>query len=191
MLPQGVLGFQYEDDRSSTGVISLAGLPLHLDLVRSSGLVEAIRQHVQVAGGQGWLDIQMVLAVVFLNLAGGDCVEDLERLERDSGFIAVLQAVERDLLSRCERRSLKRRWRRERERTVPSPLNCWWAEQGAMLYSEFRDGNVPAGHEQLRVLQDSLRYLPAKVTTVSLRSDTAGYQEELLLYCGEGKDPRF
>jgi hypothetical protein len=29
------------------------------------------------------------------------------------------------------------------------------------------------------------------VTTVSLRSDTARYQEELLLYCGEGKDPRF
>ena len=23
------------------------------------------------------------------------------------------------------------------------PLNCWWAEQGVMLYSEFRDGNVP------------------------------------------------
>ena len=71
------------------------------------------------------------------------------------------------------------------------PLNCWWAEQGVMLYSEFRDGNVPAGHEQLRVLQDCLRHLPASVTKVSLRSDTAGYQEELLLYCGEGKDPRF
>jgi hypothetical protein len=25
------------------------------------------------------------------------------------------------------------------------PLNCWWAEQGAILYSEFRDGNVPPG----------------------------------------------
>jgi hypothetical protein len=71
------------------------------------------------------------------------------------------------------------------------PLNCWWAEQGTMLYSEFRDGNVPAGHEQLRVMKDCLRYLPAGVTKVSLRSDTAGYQEELLLYCGEGKDPRF
>ena len=71
------------------------------------------------------------------------------------------------------------------------PLNCWWAEQGTMLYSEFRDGNVPAGHEQLRVLQDCLRHLPASVNKVSLRSDTAGYQEELLLYCGEGKDPRF
>ncbi|HZE15588.1 MAG TPA: IS1380 family transposase, partial [Mycobacterium sp.] len=71
------------------------------------------------------------------------------------------------------------------------PLNCWWAEQGVMLYSEFRDGNVPAGHEQLRVLRDCLGYLPDDVTQVSLRSDTAGYQEELLLYCGEGKDPRF
>jgi Transposase DDE domain group 1 len=71
------------------------------------------------------------------------------------------------------------------------PLNCWWAEQGVMLYSEFRDGNVPAGYEQRRVLQASLAHLPASVTKLSLRSDTAGYQEELLLYCGEGKDPRF
>ena len=62
------------------------------------------------------------------------------------------------------------------------PLNCWWAEQGAMLYSEFRDGNVP--HEQFRVLTDCLRYLSDGVKKVSLRSDTAGYQEELLLYCG-------
>ena len=71
------------------------------------------------------------------------------------------------------------------------PLNCWWAEQSVMLYSEFRDGNVPAGYEQLRVLQDSLRYLPASVKKVSLRSDSAGYQQDILLYCGEGKDPRF
>src|SRR3972149_1664444 len=25
------------------------------------------------------------------------------------------------------------------------PLNLWWAEQGLILHSEFRDGNVPAG----------------------------------------------
>ena len=71
------------------------------------------------------------------------------------------------------------------------PLNCWWAEQGAMLYSEFRDGNVPAGHEQLRVLKESLRHLPESVKKVALRSDTAGYRAELLLFYGEGKDPRF
>ncbi len=71
------------------------------------------------------------------------------------------------------------------------PLNCWWAEQGVMVYSEFRDGDVPAGHEQLRVLKDCLPHLPETVKKVAPRSDTAGYQEELLLYCGEGKDPRF
>jgi hypothetical protein len=274
MLSQGVLGFQYEAERSSGGLTSLAGLPLYLDLIHRTGLAAAIRQHVRLVGAQGWLDLQMVLAVIFLNLAGGDCVEDLERLEQDSGFAAVLQAAERELLSRNERRGLRKRWRRTRDRTVPSPssmsawlerfhdpaapkaaagaafipavtealhgiwranqallaciqthqpttaatldmdatlvethkrdalhcykgfkayqpLNCWWAEQGTMLYSEFRDGNVPAGHEQLRVLKDSLRHLPASVTKISVRSDTAGYQEELLLYCGEGKDPRF
>ena len=31
-----------------------------------------------------------------------------------------------------------------------------------MLSSEFRDGNVPAGHEQLRVLKESLRHLPER-----------------------------
>jgi Transposase DDE domain group 1 len=274
MVAQGVLGFQYESDSSNTGLTSLAGLPLYLELIHTMGLDVAIRRHVRVAGAQGWLDIQMVLAVIFLNLAGGDCVEDIERLEADTGFAAILRAIERDLLSRAERRSLKVRWRRTRERTVPSPsalsgwlerfhdpaapkavagtaaipamteellclwrvnqalvgfvqalqpvtsatldmdatliethkrdalpcykgfkayqpLNCWWAEPGMMLYSEFRDGNVPAGHEQLRVMKDCLGYLPPGVKKVSLRSDTAGYQEELLLYCGEGKDPRF
>jgi hypothetical protein len=40
-------------------------------------------------------------------------------------------------------------------------------------------------------MKESLSHLPDRVKKVSLRSDTAGYQEELLLYCGEGKDPRF
>jgi len=274
MLAQGLLDFQYESDSSRHGLTSLAGLPVYIDLIKAIGLGAAIRRHVGAAGVQGWLDIQMVLAVVFLNLSGGDCIEDIEKLERDSGFSAILKAIERELLSRAERRSLKSRWRRERGRALPSPsalfcwlerfhdgaspkavagtafipavteelrglwrvnqallefqqkhhpvaaatldmdatliethkrdalfcykhfkayqpLNCWWAEQGVMLYSEFRDGNVPAGHEQLRVMKESLSHLPDSVKKVSLRSDTAGYQEELLLYCGEGKDPRF
>jgi hypothetical protein len=127
MVAQGLLGFQYEADSSNTGLTSLAGLPLYLELIHATGLDVAIRRHVRVAGAQGWLDIQMVLAVIFLNLAGGDCVEDIERLEADTGFAAILRAIERDLLSRAERRSLKLRWRRTRERTVPSPsaLSGW------------------------------------------------------------------
>ena len=121
MVAQGVLDFQYEADSSRQGLTSLAGLPVYLDLVKAIGLAEAIRRQVCVAGSQGWLDIQMVLAVVFLNLAGGDCVDDIERLERDGGFSAILRAIEKELLSRAERRAMKARWRRERERATPSP----------------------------------------------------------------------
>jgi hypothetical protein len=71
------------------------------------------------------------------------------------------------------------------------PLNTYWAEHDLMLHSEFRDGNVPAGFEQLRVLQDALVLLPDDVQTVSLHSDSAGYQIELLKYCAEGKNERF
>ena len=71
------------------------------------------------------------------------------------------------------------------------PLNTWWAEQASVVYTEFRDGNVPAGYRQLRTLQASLSLLPAGVEEVRLRSDTAGYQHELLRYCEEGSDKRF
>ena len=33
----------------------------------------------------------MVLALILLNLAGGDWLEDLERLEADRGFAAILR----------------------------------------------------------------------------------------------------
>ena len=41
------------------------------------------------------------------------------------------------------------------------------------------------------MLQDALALLPDDVQTVSLRSDSAGYQIELLKYCAEGKNARF
>jgi hypothetical protein len=71
------------------------------------------------------------------------------------------------------------------------PLNTYWAEKGLVLHTEFRDGNVPAGHEQLRVLLHALPLLPEGVKTVRLRSDTAGYQHDLMAYCGRGENERF
>jgi hypothetical protein len=71
------------------------------------------------------------------------------------------------------------------------PLNVWWAEQEMMRYTEFRDGNVPAGHEQKRVLEEALKHLPEAVKRVRLRSDTAGYQHELLKYCDQTENKRF
>ncbi len=80
-----------------------------------------MRREVRVAGRQGWLDVQMIITVIALNLCGGDRVEDLERLEADAGFAAIMEAVERRLLVRRERRQLKSRFRRGRGRSVPSP----------------------------------------------------------------------
>jgi hypothetical protein len=71
------------------------------------------------------------------------------------------------------------------------PLNTWWAEQGIVLHTEFRDGNVPAGFEQLRVLKQAIGCLPEGIERVRLRSDTAGYQHDLLRYCATGKSDRF
>ena len=36
------------------------------------------------------------------------------------------------------------------------PISTWWAEQGLVVHTEFRDGNVPAGFEQKRVLEEAL-----------------------------------
>ena len=75
--------------------------------------------------------------------------------------------------------------------TAYQPMNVWWAEQELMLHTEFRDGNVPAGHQQLRVFKDALTHLPPQVRKVRARSDTAGYQHDLMKYCDSGADPRF
>jgi len=55
------------------------------------------------------------------------------------------------------------------------PLNVFWKELGVVVYSQFRDGNVPAGYAILEVLVRALDMLPGALTKVLLRSDTAGY----------------
>ncbi len=71
------------------------------------------------------------------------------------------------------------------------PLTIYCSEDDLIVHSEFRDGNVPAGHQQLRVLTEALEQLHYSVERVMLRSDTAGYEQELLRYCAEGKNERF
>ena len=273
-MAQGLLAFKYEQEKKDTGMTALAGLPLYMDLASAMGTGESIERHLHIKH-QGWTDRQTLLSLIMMNLSGGDCVEDLRKLEGDTGFCEVLRRLEQRGMKRRERRESDRRWRKERSRTVPSassvfrylsafhdadqekkrvegkafipvpnehlrglvrvnadmvgflqfhdpqkvatldqdatlvettkrdalfsykgfkayqPLNTWWAEQGLVLHTEFRDGNVPAGYEQLRVFQEALALLPESVEQVRLRSDTAGYQHELLRYCAKGEDKRF
>ena len=57
-----------------------------------------------------------------------------------------------------------------------------------IVHTEFRDGNVGAGYQQKRVLEESLDQLPDGVERVRLRSDSAGYQHELVRFCEENQD---
>lgn len=273
-MTQGALPFKYEEEKSGQGLTALAGLPVYMDMARVMDLAGSIDRHVGVRknSSQGWTDSQIVMALILMNIAGGDCVQDLEVLEQDEGFRRVLLNCQWHGKSRQQRRKLQRRWRKQCKRAVASPsavfrylsafgidyeakagsavipepsahikglvhvnkdllsfvqrcrrqsvatldmdatlvqthksealycykgfsayqpLNTWWAEQHLVVHSEFRDGNVPAGYEQLRVFKQALECLPSDIEKVQLRSDTAGYQHDLLRYCECGENSRF
>ena len=155
-MAQGVLGFKYEEEKQGTGVTGLAGLPVYLDLMKVMGLSELIGRHLQVKQ-RGWTDAQMVLSMIMLNLGGGDCVEDLSKVQKDEGFCRILQRVEQQGMRRSERRELDRRWRKERRRSVPSPsavfryLSAFHdadqekkrEEASSYLYNDFIAANAP------------------------------------------------
>ena len=82
-MAQGILPFKYESEKKTTGLTALGGLPAYLDLAQVIGLSKSVQKHLKVrSGSQGWTDAQMVLALVLLNLSGGDCVEDIEAVDR-------------------------------------------------------------------------------------------------------------
>ena len=273
-MTQSALPFQYQGEKNDSGLTGFAGLPLYMDLARQSGLFEYINQTLKIKR-RGWSDAEMILSLILLNLAGGDCISDMERLEQDAGLRTLLMNFATHGMKRKERRAFEKRWRKEKTRGLPSnaaihrylpefhaaeeeekriegtafipqpnanlsaliglnqpliaciqkqlpstvatldqdatltstykrkalysykgfkayqPFNTFWAEHGMLLHSEFRDGNVNAGFEQLRVLKEALNLLPPDVQHAYLRSDSAGYQEDLIRYCAEGNDPRF
>ena len=236
-MTQGLLPFKYEEDKQNIKLTGFGGLPLYLDLAQAGDLSKSIGKHLRIrSDSQGWTDSQIVTSLMLLNLSGGDCVDDLNRLESDEGLCQIIKRIEKHGMSRQQRRAFLRRWRKGQLRTLPSPsavfrylsefhdsdqedlretgkafipvanehlrslgkvnkdflsfvqkqsrqkiatldmdatlvetnksealycykgfksyqpLNTWWAEQELIVHTEFRDGNVPAGFDQLRVL---------------------------------------
>lgn len=60
------------------------------------------------------------------------------------------------------------------------PVIALWAEQDVVLADEFRDGNVPPQSGNLRVIQRAIAALPEGVDEVRVRSDSAGYTNDLM-----------
>jgi hypothetical protein len=65
-------------------------------------------------------------------------------------------------------------------RTGYQPVVALWAEQDVVLADEFRDGNVPAGTGNRRVVEQALATLPAGIGELRLRGDSALYEQALL-----------
>lgn len=275
-MSQKDLLFKYDEEKKEKNLTALGGLLLYLGLFQQLKLASLINQNLKVkADKQGYRDDQIILALILLNLAGGESVSDIELLEKDEGFCRILKAMElRGTMGR-RRKKIKRRWRRALKNRVATPssifrylahfhnadeekrrkegvalipraneflskfplinrqlvyithkknpvkratldmdatlaatnkktalycykgfksyqpFNIWWFELDLLLHTEFRDGNVPAGKDQLRLLKESLALLPEEVEEVYIRSDTAGYQHDLLKYCDMGHDERF
>jgi len=107
MMTQGELAFKYEVDHQGAGLTGMGGIGTYLDLACRSGMVSSIERHVTARKGeQGWTDVEQILSLVMLNLVGGECVEDVSRLETDEGFCRLLGKTLSHGLSRKGRRRL-------------------------------------------------------------------------------------
>ena len=121
MAQRAELPYKYEIEESKTGLTAFGGLPLYLDLASATGFLKPIDRHLRICiGNQGWTDRQMLLSLALLNLVGGDCVEDIDKLEADGGLCGIVRKVEIHGLPRGEKKAMKKRWRKERRRTFPS-----------------------------------------------------------------------
>jgi hypothetical protein len=63
------------------------------------------------------------------------------------------------------------------------PVIVLWAKQDVILHDQFRDGHVPAGCGNVRVLEQALANLPQGITQIRLRAESALYETEVLRWC--------
>ena len=58
------------------------------------------------------------------------------------------------------------------------PVLAVWAEPDLIVHDEFRDGNVPAGYGNVRILERA-----AGITQIFVLGDSALYEQEMLAWC--------
>jgi hypothetical protein len=63
------------------------------------------------------------------------------------------------------------------------PVVVLWAEQDVVLHDQFRDGHVPAGCGNVRVLEQAVATLPPGITQCYVRGDSALSETAVLRWC--------
>ncbi len=64
---------------------------------------------------------QQIVSLVLLNIAGGNCVDDLRILEGDRGAVEVFQKTQTRHMRRRDREAMEKRFRQKKKRGFPSP----------------------------------------------------------------------
>ena len=77
----------------------------------------------------------------------------------------------------CDKQAAKRAYDGNRGY---QPVLALWAEQDVIVADEFRDGNVPAGSGNRRVVEKALAALPGGIAKIYLRGDSALYEHALM-----------
>lgn len=243
------LPLPFELDRTplEEKLTAFGGLPLVAQTFRALGLPDSVRRNVRVKERQrGYDESTFVESFVLLNAAGGEYLEDFERLRSDPALSEMvgheipspeaarkflygfhddekieeakqlrlpdqiayipgeteaqqgLGRVNRDLVHELGRRcpmqkiatvdldaTIIESHKAEALRTYAGelgyqPMLAVWAEMDVILADEFRDGNVPALMEPLRVAQCAFAALPEGMSEYYFRGDSACHEHELL-----------
>lgn len=83
--------FEVDPQPLEETLTALGGIPLVVQAFRSLGLPDSVRQQVRVKERQrGYDEATFVESFVILNAAGGECLEDFERLRQDPGLAELL-----------------------------------------------------------------------------------------------------
>lgn len=121
----GLIPILLEEDPTDCAITAFAGILPYLDVWNALGMPKAVDESVHICGNQGWMDRQIVQSLVLVNLIGGDCVTDIDKLEADVGIGEMVGAGEFSGLSREQRRNAAIRFRGGRSRTFPAATQIY------------------------------------------------------------------
>jgi len=194
-----MLGFKIEEDPHDSEVTGFAGLLPYMNLWDRLGMPKAVDDLVHICGDQGYLDRQLVSSVFLLNLAGGDCVSDIDRLESDAGLCRMFGRAQYSGMSRVAVKAAQKRFRSGRSRTFPgaTQISAFLetchdeAEEKKRVVGK---AFIPAPNEHLSSLVKLNAYLidqaqrlsPTEVATLDCDATLVESQAKSALFCYKG-----
>jgi len=181
MLHQNRQAFHYEIDKTDRLVTAWAALPLITELFYRMRLDRVINEEIGARRTQGYSDAEQILSLILLNIAGGDCVEDLKMLEGDPGLKELQKVLEATNAKSTvkDKKGVVNRWRKKRVQCFPSAtaIRDYLGSFENHEESEKRGMGgsfIPASNEHLAGFKEVMAYMlswlqersPEKVATL-------------------------